>query len=304
MHSYFSDYDTLLRKTARVLLCKDIWLAKHRKQIIPELNLFEVMLRLPQARIFWIKDAQRKYFAAEVFRLQQGKPLHTESKLLAFNPFLDKQGIMRAHGRLMESSLPERTKTPIILPKHHGFTRTLVKKVHEDNHHAPRHWCHFHLCQTYWILQSRQLIKKIVRRCFECQKANARRGYQIMGLLPKDRVEPEPPFSRIGVDYTSQLNIKPAYHSNKTIPAFLVVFTCFVTRAVHLEVVLTEKAEGFLMAFKRMANTRGYPQHVYSDHGSNLMKADKLLREAVERNNQSLKDASEKIISLSVALLY
>ena len=67
-----------------------------------------------------------------------------------------------------------------------------------------------------------------------------------------------------------------------------------MTRAIHLEVVLTEKAEGFLMAFKRMANTRGYPQHVYSDHGSNLMKADKLLRETVTRNNVSLKDASEK----------
>ena len=294
MHSYFSDYDSLLRKTASVILCKDIWVAKHRGVSVPEFNLFEVMVRLPQARIFWIKDAQRKYFAAEVFRLQQGKSVHSESKLLAFNPFLDKQGIMRSHGRLMESSLPDRMKKPIILPKHHGFTRTLVKKVHEENHHAPINWCHFHLRQTYWILQSRQLIKKIIRRCFECQKANARRGYQIMGLLPKDRVEPEPPFSRIGVDYTSQLNIKPAYHSNKIIPAFLVVFTCFVTRAVHLEVVLTEKAEGFLMAFKRMANTRGYPQHVYSDHGSNLMKADKLLSKTVAKNNESLKEASEK----------
>ena len=43
MHSYFSDYDSLLRKTASVILCKDIWVAKHRGVSVPEFNLFEVM---------------------------------------------------------------------------------------------------------------------------------------------------------------------------------------------------------------------------------------------------------------------
>ena len=134
----------------------------------------------------------------------------------------------------------------------------------------------------------------MLRKCFECQKANARRGQQIMASLPKERVEPEPPFSRIGVDYTGKLEIKPSYHSRKIIPAYLVVFMCFATRAVHIEVVLSERTEDFLMAFKRMVNTRGFPQHVFSDNAQYFKKANKMLAETVKQNNATIQDAAEK----------
>ena len=206
-----------------------------------------------------------------------------------YNPRLDAQGVLRVHGRIGESSVSTSRKRPVLLPKDHRFTRTLVKMVHEENHHAAVDWCHFHIRQGYWIISSSQLIRKMLRKCFECQKVNVRRGQQIMASLPKERVEPEPPFSRIGVDYTGKLEIKPSYHSRKTIPAYLVVFTCFVTRAV-----LSERTEDFLMAFKRMVNTRGFPQHVFSDNAQYFKKADKMLAETVQQNNATIKDAADK----------
>ena len=221
--------------------------------------MVNLMQKIPEARRYWIKDAQRKSFSQEIHRLEQGKEILPESNIRMYNPRLDAQGILRVHGRLGESSISTSMKRPILLPKDHGFTRTLVKMVHEENHHVAVDWCHFHIRQGYWIISSRQLVRKVLRKMLECQKANARRGQQIMASLPKERVEPEPPFSRIGVDYTGKLEIKPSYHSRKTIPAYLVVFTCFVTRAVHLEVVLSERTEDLLMAFKRMVNTRGSP---------------------------------------------
>ena len=45
----------------------------------------------------------------------------------------------------------------------------------------------------------------------------------------------------------------------------MVVFTCFVTRAVHLEIVLSDEVEGFLMALKQMISARGRPQLIEPD---------------------------------------
>ena len=115
-----------------------------------------------------------------------------------------------------------------------------------------------------------------------------------MASLPNERVEPKPPFSRKGVDYTGKLKIRPSYHSRKIIPAYLVVFTCFVMRAVHIEVDLSEKTEDFLMAFKRMVNIRGFPQHVFSDNAQYFKKADKMLAETVEQNNTTINDVAKK----------
>ena len=120
--------------------------------------------------------------------------------------------------------------------------------------------------QQFWILSSRQLIRSVLRKCFECQKANARRGQQMMAPLPANRVNFEPPFSRVGVDYTAKFLIKSTYRGSTPYPCYLVIFTCFVTRAVHLEIVLSDEPEGLLMALKRMISARGHPQHMYSDN--------------------------------------
>ena len=115
-----------------------------------------------------------------------------------------------------------------------------------------------------------------------------------MAPLPRDRVEPEPPFSRVGVDYTGELAIKATYKAKTPIPAYLVIFTCLVTRAVHIEIVLSNHTEEFLMAFKRMVNTRGMPCKVYSDNALTFKRAEKEILETVEANNLKIQEAAKK----------
>ena len=103
-----------------------------------------------------------------------------------------------------------------------------------------------------------------------------------------------PPFQRIGADYTAKFHIKSTYRGSRAVPCYLVVFTCFVTRAVHVEVVLSEEAEGFLMAFKRMMSTRGHPQHVFSDNAANFKRAALEIAETIDLNNKVIKDMQER----------
>ena len=63
------------------------------------------------------------------------------------------------------------------------------------------------------------------------------------------------------------------------------MFTCMVTRAVHIEVAHELSADSFLMAFHRFVARRGKPSVVYSDNGTNFTAAEKELQEEVAAIN-------------------
>ena len=56
-----------------------------------------------------------------------------------------------------------------------------------------------------------------------------------------------------------------------------------VSRAVHIEVICGYDSNSFLMALSRFASIRGWPQYIYSDPGSQLVGAEKELKEAWEK---------------------
>ena len=116
-----------------------------------------------------------------------------------------------------------------------------------------------------------------------------------MSPLPANRVNFEPPFSRVGVDFTSKFHIKSTYQGSTSYPCYLVVSTCFVTRAVHLEMVLSDETEGYLMALKRMISARRHPQHIYSNNAKYFQRADKEIAETVDKNNEIIKDFSQQL---------
>jgi hypothetical protein len=62
--------------------------------------------------------------------------------------------------------------------------------------------------------------------------------------------------------------------------AYGVIFTDMAMRAVHIEVVFGYDTESFLLALSRFVSIRGWPEVVYSDPGSQLVGAEKELKEA------------------------
>lgn len=61
-----------------------------------------------------------------------------------------------------------------------------------------------------------------------------------------------------------------------------------VTRAIHLEPVMDASGDGFLQAFKRFVARRGHPKNAFSDNGTNLVYADRIMQEAVQSLKQSV----------------
>lgn len=100
-----------------------------------------------------------------------------------------------------------------------------------------------------------------------------------MGNLPKYRLTPSPPFYHCGVDYAGPFNTRDRRSRGyKTFKAYICLFICMNTKAIHLELVSSLSTETFLATLRRFIARRGKPQSIYSDNGTNFVGADTELR--------------------------
>ena len=63
------------------------------------------------------------------------------------------------------------------------------------------------------------------------------------------------------------------------------LFTCFSSRAVHIEITNTIDADSFIMALRRFLARRGLVQSIWSDNVTNFVSANKELQKALKEMN-------------------
>ena len=92
-----------------------------------------------------------------------------------------------------------------------------------------------HIRSDYWIPTMRQVTKKITNKCNGCKRFNTKPYLSlIQGQLSKDQTEKSLPFKVIGVDYVGTIYCNTK--SKKETKVYILLFTCTISRAVHLEV--------------------------------------------------------------------
>ena len=102
-----------------------------------------------------------------------------------------------------------------------------------------------------------------------------------MAPLPKIRLkEPLHAFIRVSVDFAGPF-ISIQGRGRKRAKRYLCLFTCLLSRAVHLEMAYSLDTDSFLNAFYRMVSRRGLPEEVLSDNGSNFVGGKRELSELV-----------------------
>lgn len=78
------------------------------------------------------------------------------------------------------------------------------------------------------------------------------------------------------MDFAGPLYVKSAGSMKKS---YIALFTCAITRAVHLELVSDQSTESFLLALKRFISGRGLCKVIYSDNANTFKRADHDLKE-------------------------
>ena len=227
-----------------------------------------------------IRRVQIDVFEQDYKHLQQTKEVRKGSPLAQFNPFIDDAGVIRLRGRLENSHLPEDMKTPILLPQSHRLTRLIIEEAHRQTAHSGVKQVMSKLREKFWIIKCLAAVKSTIGECIICKKMHRPQMIQIMAPLPEDRITPsEPPFTRTGIDYFGPLYVRVARSTPKR---WGVIFTCLACRAVHFEIAHSLDTDSFLGAFTRFTARRGVPKHVISDNGTNLVAAEKELKEILD----------------------
>lgn len=235
---------------------------------------------LTEARLLWIRRAQAVNYRQELTSLAQGRSLSKRNQLTPLHPFVDPFGLLRVGGRLKNSFLSRDEQQPIILPGASHLTRLVVLACHLCSLHGGVQLTLGMVRQHYWIPRGRALVKLVIRQCVTCVRWRAAVPQQLMGYLPQERVTPSRPFLNTGVDYAGSVQLRTTRgRGHRAYKAFISVFVCLSTRAVHLEAVSDYTAEAFLAALRRFTSHRGLCRTLWSDCGTNFVGADAKLRQ-------------------------
>ena len=241
-----------------------------------------------------IKLAQNEHFSVEIKALKENRQLPTNSKLIRLSPFLDSKGILRVGGRLEHSQLSYTEKHPVLLHSTHKLSRLIVWHQHLTHLHAGPRLLKSAVRRNYWIIGLNSLTKKCLLRCHTCIRLKAKAQEEMMANLPKQRITPSRAFENTGTDYAGPFSIIGKGGRHKVyIKAYVCIFVCFATKAVHLEVVSDLTSQIFLAALTRFISRRAIPAHIYSDNGTTFVGAHNELQSLysfLRTNEKSIND--------------
>ncbi|UYV84044.1 hypothetical protein LAZ67_X000969 [Cordylochernes scorpioides] len=195
-----------------------------------------------------------------------------DKRINKLNAFTDEYGLYRIKSQLYFGEDDYDTRCPIVLPGENQVVKLLIRKEHEMMSHAGIQTTQQLVRRRFWILKGKRTIRSIISACATCRRYNSKRVQTESIPIPATRIGSTPAFGVIGVDLAGPLTET----GGKKI--WVVLYTCAVYRAVHLELTKTVSTEGFLDTFRRFVARRGRPSIVYSDNGLNFVGCNNLFK--------------------------
>ena len=274
---HFSSYRRLVRTTAFVIR----FITRNYDPYI-KFPVYLTVHELKKAESVIIKKAQFESFPAEFTALHQGNAISNKSKLYKFSLKLDDCGVMRIDGRIKNAcGIQDTTKSPAILPQHHHISELIVTHLHNKNFHQGQETIVWKSRLNYWIIQVRNVVKKVQRLCPKCIMRRAKPTAPLMGQLPQCRLTTgKKPFTYVGIDFFGPLAVTVGRSRQKRWGMILV---CMVTRAIHVELVEDMTSSSCIIGLRNFICRRGVVEEIWSDNGTNLRGAETELRQALIR---------------------
>ena len=198
-------------------------------------------------------------------KVQQSEPLKCDIDLRQ-----DSAGIWRCTGRVPDYH-------PIFLPRSHRYVTLLIQQYHGRLLHGGVSVTMCKIRERFWIPKIRSLVKKVVHECSHCKKFRVKAlPAPAKSLLPEFRSQLTEPFAYTGVDFAGPI----VYRDSKktTAKAYVALFTCSATRAVHLKLCKDLTADEFKRTMKEFVARRGTPRMMVSDNGKTFVATSKWLK--------------------------
>ncbi|KAK7601984.1 hypothetical protein V9T40_009425 [Parthenolecanium corni] len=254
----FPTMGNLIRRTAFCLRAAGRFL-RGRGTISPQGSL-----DYESARWRWIRwDQQRTYEASETDKTNV-------SYLRNLKASTDENGIIRCETRLKNAKITRNEAEPILLVKKSALTKLIILTFHFNNKHVGTAHTLAALRRQYWLPHGRREVYHIIKtHCHACPRYDTQPlRTPEMAPLPPFRVNrTETPFTNVGVDAFGPFKVRCGTERDAPIKKkWILIFTCLIVRAIHLEILNDMTALEFLNSFRRFIGRRGVPEVIISDN--------------------------------------
>ncbi|XP_070180319.1 uncharacterized protein [Littorina saxatilis] len=222
-----------------------------------------------------IRVIQREAFGGACELKSKSNPLRD------LDPFLDDDSLLRVGGRLRKTSELYGVKHPLILPKNSHLSRLIAVHHHEKTAHQGRSLTLNDIRSSgYWIIGCRRVTSSLINQCVTCIRHRGKARGQRMADLPKERVEPSPPFTYCGLDCFGPFIVK---EGRKEVKRYGLIITCLAMRAVHIELLDDLTTDSFLNGLRCFIALRGRVRMIRCDQGTNFVGAKHELKENLRK---------------------
>ena len=102
-----------------------------------------------------------------------------------------------------------------------------------------------------------------------------------MGPLNDKRMKPTPPFYNSALDLFGPMIIKDTVKGRTRKKVYGIIINCLVTRSSYIDIVEGYDTDSLLTMLRRFISIRGFPKTIYSDCGSQMVMADKNLKDLI-----------------------
>ena len=125
------------------------------------------------------------------------------------------QCTFKCKGRLKKAPIPIEAKLPILIYREHYLSKLIIWDIHRKLKHAGTKQTLTELRQRYWISQSRNYVRNIIRRCRTCRKLHCKHyNHPKTPSLTKFQLADTQPFSTTGVDNFGPLYVRNMFNRN------------------------------------------------------------------------------------------
>ena len=263
----YSDILRLMRVTARILSLYK----RSPKVSLKNALSYSSKKDLDAAEYFWVKEAQSIFTDEDL-----------EGKFRRLSPRRQEDGVIVGGQRAEKwMHMTYNEEKLILLPYNHPFSRLYSRFIHYQ-HHLGVAATISKIRLKYWIVNLSKMVKSIRNRCVHCRELCKNLEFQVMGQLPIDRLKPAPAWSSTSLDYFGPFETKSETNKRSSGKAFGVIFTCMLSRAVHLDLATDYSTDAFLQVLRRLVAIRGHPTILRSDPGSQLIGANRQLKRVLK----------------------
>lgn len=267
-----------LRKAVRI--CAWVLLFTHNSRHPSKLRISGLLTtdEIAQQELKMIKHAQRQCAQS---------PSFTDDKE-QLNLQLNQDGVWKCHGRIQG-------EFPIFLSDNSPFTSEVVRHAHLSTLHGGVSLTMAKVRERFWVPRLRRLAKNVIKHCWGCKRFHAvPLSAPPTGNLPVERTQGTTPFNVIGVDFAGPIKYNGEGKTEEK--AYIILYSCCLTRGVFLEVLFSLETDEFIKSLKRFIARRGRPSLVYSDNGSTFVAASKWLK-TVRKDERFHEFLSEQTIT-------